>query len=97
MHADFTRPSPVAPCDLTIDAVNALAGDYGLATNYHGVGDPSQPNYVAMLGGSTFGISNDEPYWFPGHTITEPNLMSQLDAAGMSWATSPTPASTSDP
>ena len=27
--------------------LNALAKDYGLATNYSGVGDPSEPNYVA--------------------------------------------------
>ena len=31
--------------------LNALANDYGLATNYTGVADPSEPNYVAMLGG----------------------------------------------
>ena len=41
--------------------LNALANDYGLATNYSGVGDPSEPNYVAMLGGDTFGISSDDP------------------------------------
>jgi phosphatidylinositol-3-phosphatase len=46
--------------------INALAQDYGLATNYRGVADPSEPNYVAMLGGDFFGISSDDPYWFPG-------------------------------
>jgi hypothetical protein len=65
--------------------INALASDYGLATNYTGVGDPSEPNYVAMLGGSTFGITSDDPYFFPGHTINAPNLMSQIDAAGLTW------------
>lgn len=65
--------------------LNALAQDYGLATNYSGVGDPSEPNYVAMLGGDTFGISTDDPYWFPGQTVSAPNLMSQLDAAGKTW------------
>src|SRR6516164_1159999 len=49
--------------------LNTLAADYGLATNYTGVGDPSEPNYVAMLGGDTFGIASDDPYWFPGHSI----------------------------
>ena len=42
--------------------INALAQDYGLATQYTGVGDPSEPNYVGMLGGSTFGLSDDNPY-----------------------------------
>src|SRR6266566_3079938 len=31
--------------------LNALAQDYGLATNYRGVADPSEPNYVAMHNG----------------------------------------------
>ncbi|HWY89873.1 MAG TPA: alkaline phosphatase family protein [Solirubrobacteraceae bacterium] len=71
--------NPAAP------EINALAKDYGLATKYTGVADPSEPNYVAMLGGSAFGISNDEPYFFPGHTLEQPNLMSQLDQAGLIW------------
>jgi Phosphoesterase family len=65
--------------------LNALAQDYGLAMNYTGVADPSEPNYVAMLGGDFFGIGDDDPYWFPGHTISAPNLMSQLEAAGKTW------------
>jgi hypothetical protein len=65
--------------------INALATGYGLATGYTAVADPSEPNYVAMLGGSTFGISSDDPYFFPGQTINQPNPMSQLDAAGLSW------------
>jgi hypothetical protein len=71
--------NPAAP------EINALAGDYGLATRYAGVSDPSEPNYVAMLGGSDFGINSDDPYWFPGNTVNQPNLMSQIDAAGLSW------------
>ena len=45
------------------------ARDYGLATSYRGVADPSEPNYVAMLGGDFFGIISDNPYWFPGNTV----------------------------
>jgi hypothetical protein len=65
--------------------LNALANEYGLADNYTGVGDPSEPNYVGMLAGSTFGLSDDSPYFWPGHTQTAANLFSQLDAAGKSW------------
>lgn len=65
--------------------MNALAKDYGLATNYHGVADPSEPNYIAMLGGDFFGISSDDPYWFPGQTIHAQNLMSQLEGEGLTW------------
>ena len=71
--------NPAAP------EITALAHDYGLATSYTGVGDPSEPNYVAMLGGSTFGINSDDPYFFPGHTVQAQNLMSQLEGAGESW------------
>src|SRR5215469_6462066 len=65
--------------------LNALAQDYGLATNYTGVADPSEPNYVAMLGGDFFGINSDDPYWFPGQTVNAANLMSQLEGAGRTW------------
>src|SRR5215472_19144631 len=65
--------------------LNALANDYGLATNYTGVADPSEPNYVAMLGGDFFGVNSDDPYWFPGQTVNAPNLMSQLEATGKTW------------
>ena len=65
--------------------LNALANDYGIATNYSGVGDPSEPNYVAMLGGDTFGISDDNPYWFPGHTVSASNLLSEMESAGKTW------------
>jgi hypothetical protein len=71
--------NPAAPI------INALAQDYGSATRYTGVADPSEPNYVAMLGGSTFGIASDDPYFFPGQTVAQPNLMSQLEAAGKTW------------
>jgi Phosphoesterase family len=71
--------NPAAPI------INALAQSYGLATQYTGVSDPSEPNYVAMLGGSDFGISSDDPYFFPGHSVDADNLMSQLEGAGKTW------------
>jgi phosphatidylinositol-3-phosphatase len=43
--------------------LNALAKDYGLATKSYGVVHPSQANYIAMLGGDTFGIHDDDA-WF---------------------------------
>jgi hypothetical protein len=80
-NEDFSQISniPYAPI------LNALANDYGLATNYTGVADPSEPNYVAMLGGDFFGISSDDPYFFPGQTVNADNLPSQLERAGKTW------------
>ncbi len=49
--------SPDAP------TLNGLAKEYGLATRYYGVVHPSEGNYVALLGGDTFGIHDDDA-WF---------------------------------
>src|SRR5215831_19120316 len=63
--------------------LNHLADTYGLATQYFGTSDPSAPNYVVMLGGSDFGIADDNPFYL--HRVDAPSLMDQLDAAGLSW------------
>lgn len=63
--------------------INQLAQTYGLATNYSGVGDPSAPNYVAMIGGNTYGIADDNPYY--AHTVTNSSLVDQLEGAGLTW------------
>ena len=39
----------------------SLAAAYGQATNYRAVAHPSLPNYLAVAGGSTFGITDDQP------------------------------------
>ncbi len=44
-------------------AINQLAKTYGLASQYFGVVHPSEANYIAMLGGSTFGIHDDEAFY----------------------------------
>jgi phosphatidylinositol-3-phosphatase len=60
--------------------INALAARYGLATDYHGVARPSQPNYLALISGSTHGVSDDGI-----HDVDAKTLLDQLDAAGHSW------------
>src|SRR6266702_3754327 len=86
--------NPLAP------QINALAGKYGLATDYFGVTHPSEPNYVANIGGSFFGIQDDNQFYCTpalastdptcagttvDHTVSAPNLASQLTAAGRTW------------
>ena len=63
--------------------LNALANQYGLATNYWAVTHPSEPNYVAMIGGSYFDISNDNSY--TQNALKQPSLASQLDTARLTW------------
>ena len=43
--------------------LNRLASDYGLASNYYAISHPSEPNYVAMIGGDTFGIADDDAFY----------------------------------
>ena len=63
--------------------LNDLARRYGLATGYEGVAHPSEPNYVALLGGGTFGVADDNPYYL--NSVPRPSLISQLDRAHISW------------
>jgi hypothetical protein len=44
-------------------ALSALASRYGNATAFYAEVHPSEPNYVAMLGGSTFGLHDDDAYY----------------------------------
>ena len=43
--------------------INALANQYGLAANYFGVTHPSEPNYMAAVGGSYFGVQDDNQFY----------------------------------
>jgi hypothetical protein len=43
--------------------INRLAKEYGLATQFYAEVHPSEGNYVAMLGGDTFGIHDDDAYY----------------------------------
>lgn len=60
--------------------LNSLATRYGLATEYSAVAIPSQPNYIALFGGSTRGIADNE-----NHDLAEPNLADELEANGHTW------------
>ncbi len=76
-NRDFTSivGSPSAPY------LNSLMSEYGLATNYHAVAHPSEPNYFAIVSGSTQGVIDDGV-----HDLRAPNLADQLESAGRSWA-----------
>ena len=62
--------------------INQLAGQYGLAANYFAVTHPSLPNYLALTGGDTFGITTDCTTCFVG----APNLVADRVApSGRTW------------
>jgi hypothetical protein len=60
--------------------LNSLAERYGRATDYHALARPSQPNYLALLSGSTQGVSDDR-----SHDLTAVTLLDELEAAGHTW------------
>ncbi len=55
--------------------------------NYSAVAHPSTPNYIAMVGGDTFGISSDGQADDPAYQVPadKPDIASQLEAAGLTW------------
>jgi phospholipase C len=61
--------------------INSLAKRYGMAAHYYGVSHPSLPNYLELIGGSTFGINSDCTDCF----INASNLVDQLESAHKSW------------
>lgn len=62
---------------------NRLAGDYTLLTQYYAVMHPSLPNYIAMIGGDTFGIKRNCEDCF----INAPSLPDLIEASGRTWKT----------
>ena len=49
--------------------LNSLASGGALLTNYHAVAHPSEPNYLALYAGSTFGVADDGTYQEPDPTL----------------------------
>jgi phosphatidylinositol-3-phosphatase len=61
--------------------INALARRYALATGMYAISHPSLPNYLALTGGSTFGITSD----CTDCSVSASNLADQLDSGRISW------------
>jgi phospholipase C len=60
-----------------------LANAYGSATNFYAERHPSEPNYVAISSGSTYGIKDDNS--FSVNSVDAPNIATQLEAHGLTW------------
>jgi phosphatidylinositol-3-phosphatase len=71
-----------------IDDVNApyltsLAHGYGMADRYYGVTHPSMPNYLASIGGDTYGIQDDNVDNVVN--LDRVNLVDQLESHHIGW------------
>jgi phosphatidylinositol-3-phosphatase len=62
---------------------NRLAGEFTLLTQYYAIRHPSLPNYIALMGGDTFGIDTNCNDCF----IDAPSLPDLIEASGRTWKT----------
>ena len=61
--------------------LNALTRRYGVVTRAYAISHPSLPNYLALTGGSTFGIGSD----CTDCSVPGSGIAGQLDSHGISW------------
>jgi hypothetical protein len=67
----------------TAPTFNAYARRYANLTRYYGVTHPSLPNYLALVSGSTQGITSD----CTSCVVSATNLADTIEAAGRTWKT----------
>jgi hypothetical protein len=60
--------------------LSELASRGALLVDYHGITHPSQPNYIALVSGSTLGVRSDVPA-----NVDAQHLGDLLDERGLSW------------
>jgi hypothetical protein len=68
--------------DANAPFITSLAHQYAMASNYYGVTHPSEPNYVAAISGSNWGVNDDQPT----RTYNHLNIVDELEASHLSWA-----------
>jgi phosphatidylinositol-3-phosphatase len=80
---NHSREQILDPNNAGTPHIRALANEYGYALNYYGVTQPSQPNYIALTSGSTWGsaVNNNNQAPFLDHT----NIVDQLEEHNVSW------------
>lgn len=61
--------------------LNGLLGQGAVASSYWAVSHPSLPNYLALVGGSTFGVTDD----CTSCSVSAANLADRVEASGRSW------------
>src|SRR6267143_4961673 len=70
--ADIYGPAPY---------MTGLADQYSFAQHWASITNPSQPNYIALLGASTFGVSGDGNH----PNLNHPTLVDLIETSGHTW------------
>ena len=68
--------------DANAPFITSLAHTYAMAPNYYGVTHPSEPNYIATISGSNWGVNDDQPT----NTYNHLNIVDQLEQHHLTWA-----------
>ena len=58
-----------------------LADQYAFSQHWASITNPSQPNYIALIGGSTFGVSGDGNH----PNLNDPTLVDIIENSGHTW------------
>src|SRR3989441_615167 len=58
-----------------------LADAFGFSTGWTSITNPSQPNYIALIGGSTFGVSGDGNH----PNLNHPTIVDIMENNGKTW------------
>src|SRR5438445_2602471 len=58
-----------------------LADQYSFSQHWASITNPSQPNYIAILGASTFGVSGDGNH----PNLNHPTLVDLIETSGHTW------------
>jgi len=77
-NAGYPLPAP-APF------LEGLISRYAFAANYFSVTEPSLPNYLALTGGSTFGVTDDDPPPSNVQPASVKSVASLFDSRRLSW------------
>jgi hypothetical protein len=60
--------------------LSQLASKGVLLSNYSAITHPSQPNYIALTSGNTWGVTDDN-----NHTVNAKNIVDLIEEQGLSW------------
>src|SRR6266704_467323 len=58
-----------------------LADQYSFSQHWASITNPSQPNYIALIGGSTFGVSGDGNH----PNLNHPTIVDLIENGGKTW------------
>ena len=65
-----------------LSTYQSVAAQGILLTNYNAITHPSEPNYVAAVAGTNYGITNDDYYDIPAN---QKSVFDLLEARGLTW------------